>query len=159
MSVKSPGGIDSSVAQTWTADQTISKDTPALILRDSGGGVNEKEWRVRVGVGSFLISLDTDAGNVNENAIAITRSGAASASLTAAIPAVSLGTAAGTMGFFGVTPQVQPAAATQATITATWVAISSGFGFFSSDQAVSMIAAVKQIQFCLKTLGLWKGGA
>lgn len=63
------------------------------------------------------------------------------------------------VGFYGVTPTTQPADATQATITATWVSISSGFGFQTSDQAISMIAAVKQLQHVMKTLGLWKGSA
>ncbi len=65
----------------------------------------------------------------------------------------------GKVGFFGVTPAAQLAAATQATITATWVSISSGFGFQTSDQAISMIAVVKEIQHVLTTLGLWKGAA
>jgi hypothetical protein len=63
------------------------------------------------------------------------------------------------LGFFGVTPVVQPVGATQATIVATMVAISSGFGFTTSDQVNSIIAAVQQIQTVLKTLGLWKGSA
>lgn len=63
------------------------------------------------------------------------------------------------VGFFGVTPVVQPVGATQATIVATMVAISSGFGFTTSDQVVSVIAAIQQIQTVLKTLGIWKGSA
>lgn len=63
------------------------------------------------------------------------------------------------ISFFNVTPVAQPAAAAQATITATWVTISSGFGFSSSDQVISVIAAIKEIQNVLKTLGLWKGAA
>lgn len=63
------------------------------------------------------------------------------------------------VGFYGATPIVQPSGATQTTITATWVTISSGFGFFSSDQIISVIAAIQQIQTVLKTLGVWKGSA
>lgn len=63
------------------------------------------------------------------------------------------------LGFYGVTPTAQLSGATQTTITATWVAISSGFGFLTSDQVVSVIAAIQQIQYALKTLGLWKGSA
>lgn len=63
------------------------------------------------------------------------------------------------ISFYGVTAVVQPSGATQTTITATWVTISSGFGFFSSDQIISVIAAIQQIQTVLKTLGLWKGSA
>lgn len=68
-----------------------------------------------------------------------------------------------TLAFFGVTGATsQPAAATQATITATWVTISDGaqgFGFQTSDQIISVIAQLKQIAHVLKTLGLWKGSA
>lgn len=66
------------------------------------------------------------------------------------------------ISFYGVTTVVQPSGAAQATITATWVTISDGaqgFGFSSSDQIISVIAAIKQIQHVLKTLGLWKGTA
>lgn len=63
------------------------------------------------------------------------------------------------ISFYGVTPVAQPAAAAQATITITWVTISSGFGFQTSDQVVSLIAAFKEVQNVLKTLGIWKGSA
>lgn len=64
------------------------------------------------------------------------------------------------LAFFGVTGvTAQPAAATQTTIVATFITISSGFGFTSSDQVISVIAAIQQIQTVLKTLGLWKGSA
>lgn len=65
----------------------------------------------------------------------------------------------GKIGFFGVTPSARLADATQATITATWVTISSGFGFQTSDQVISVIAQLKQIAYVLKTLGVWKGTA
>lgn len=63
------------------------------------------------------------------------------------------------ISFYGVTPIVQPSSAVEATITITWVAISSGFGFQTSDQVVSLIATFKHIQSVLTTLGLWKGSA
>lgn len=65
------------------------------------------------------------------------------------------------VAFYGLTPVVQPAAATQTTITATWVTLSggTGFGFLTSDQIISVIAAIQQIQTVMKTLGLWKGTA
>lgn len=63
------------------------------------------------------------------------------------------------IAFYGVTPVAQLADATQATITATWVTISSGFGFSTSDQIISVIAQMKQVAYVLKTLGLWKGAA
>lgn len=65
------------------------------------------------------------------------------------------------ISFFGVTPVIQPVGATQTTITATWVTLSggTGFGFLTSDQIISVIAAIQQIQTVLKTLGLWKGSA
>jgi hypothetical protein len=159
VSVKSPGSPNAGAANVFTANQTISKVTPALILRDTSAGADEKEWRIRCNTTQFLLSLDLDTGNVNENAISVSRTGAVSVALVCNVPSVQFNNAAGTLGFFGVTPQAQPANASQATITATWVAISAGFGFLTSDQAVSIIAAVKQIQFTLKTLGLWKGAA
>lgn len=65
------------------------------------------------------------------------------------------------ISFYGVTAVVQPSGATQTTITATWVTLSggTGFGFLTSDQIISVIAAIQQIQTVLKTLGLWKGTA
>lgn len=67
--------------------------------------------------------------------------------------------ATGTLGFFGATAAARVAGAEQATITITWVTISSGFGFQSSDQVVSLIASFKMVQHVLKTLGVWKGSA
>ncbi len=63
------------------------------------------------------------------------------------------------ISFYGVTPVAQLSGATQTTIVATFITISSGFGFTSSDQVISVIAAIQQIQYVLKTLGLWKGSA
>jgi len=65
----------------------------------------------------------------------------------------------GTLTFFGATAASRPSGATQTTITTTWVTISSGFGFATSADVISIIAAVQAIQSCLKTLGLWKGTA
>lgn len=59
------------------------------------------------------------------------------------------------LGFFATTAAAQPAVTYNATITVTWVTISSGFGFSSSDQAVSVIGAIKDIQHVLTTFGLW----
>jgi hypothetical protein len=60
------------------------------------------------------------------------------------------------ISFYGTTPATRPAVTYNATITVTWVTISSGFGFSSSDQAVSVIGALKDIQHVLTTLGLWE---
>lgn len=65
----------------------------------------------------------------------------------------------GSLGFFGVTPVARPASAEQATITITWLTISSGFGFETSNQVISLIASFKAMQSLLTTLGLWKGTA
>jgi hypothetical protein len=65
------------------------------------------------------------------------------------------------IAFYGATPIAQPSGATQTTITATWVTLSAGagFGFLTSDQIISVIAAIQQIQHVMTTLGLWKGSA
>lgn len=65
------------------------------------------------------------------------------------------------ISFYNVTPVAQIAAAEQATITATWVTLcaTAGFGFLLSNQIISVIATIKQIQHVMKTLGLWKGSA
>lgn len=66
------------------------------------------------------------------------------------------------ISFYNVDPVAQIASAVQATITATWVTISDGaqgFGFLTSDQIISVIAAIKEIQHVLTTIGLWKGAA
>ena len=70
-------------------------------------------------------------------------------------------TTASTVGFFGVTDVVQPTGATQTTLTATWVTLCAGggFAFSTSNQIISVIAAIQQIQTVMKTLGLWKGSA
>ena len=63
------------------------------------------------------------------------------------------------LGFFNTTPAARPDVANSATITATWVTISDGaqgFGFSTSDQIISVIAVIKQMQHVLTTLGLWE---
>lgn len=59
------------------------------------------------------------------------------------------------LAFWGATPAARQSVTYNATITATWVTISSGFGFQSSDQVISVIGAIKDIQHVLTTLGLW----
>mgnify|MGYP003394087743 CR=1 FL=1 len=65
------------------------------------------------------------------------------------------------IAFFGATPVTQPTNSAQTTLATavTWLTISAGtgFAFNSSDSIISVIAAVKQIQSVLTTLGLWKG--
>lgn len=61
------------------------------------------------------------------------------------------------LGFFSTTPAAQPAVTYNATITATWVTLSAGtgFGFLLSNEIVSVIGAIKDIQHVLTTFGLW----
>ena len=64
------------------------------------------------------------------------------------------------LGFFGVTAVVQPSSAAQTTTAATWVTVCATRGAFAtSDDIVTFINAMKQVQTVLKTLGLWKGTA
>lgn len=64
------------------------------------------------------------------------------------------------MAFYGVTAVVQPSSAAQTTTAATWVTVCSTRGAFAtSDDIITFINAVKQVQTVMKTLGLWKGTA
>jgi hypothetical protein len=65
------------------------------------------------------------------------------------------------ISFYGISsgPIAQRASSAQTTIVATFVAVSSGFGFTTSLGVVSIIAAVQEIQATLTLLGLWKGQA
>ena len=64
------------------------------------------------------------------------------------------------ISFYGVTPTAQLSLATQATITASWVTVCASKGAFSnSDQIISVIACIKEIQHVLTATGLWKGAA
>lgn len=64
------------------------------------------------------------------------------------------------ISFYGVTPVVQPSSAAQTTTAATWVTVcATRAAFATSDDAVTFINAMKQVQTVMKTLGLWKGTA
>ena len=64
------------------------------------------------------------------------------------------------VSFYGVTGTAQLSLATQATITASWVTVCASKGAFSnSDQIISVIACIKEIQHVLTATGLWKGAA
>ena len=66
--------------------------------------------------------------------------------------------ASGKLAFYGVTAVVQPASAVQTTTAATWVTVCATRGAFAtSDDIVTFINAMKQIQTVLKTVGIWKG--
>jgi hypothetical protein len=60
------------------------------------------------------------------------------------------------IGFFGITPAIQPTNAAQAALTAT-TAVSSGFGFTTSANFAAMLAQLENIRASLVTLGLLKG--
>ncbi len=62
------------------------------------------------------------------------------------------------ISFYGVSPVAQRASAVQATVTGTVVAGTGGFGFTTSATCINLLAAVQEIQYTLKGLGLWKGG-
>ena len=64
------------------------------------------------------------------------------------------------ISFYGVTGTAQLSLATQATITATYATVCGGpCVFANSDQIVSVIACIKEIQHVLTATGLWKGAA
>lgn len=64
-------------------------------------------------------------------------------------------TSDGTLGFFGTTPTTAPAVTYNATITASFIGGTNGFGFDSSDAAISVIGALKDVQHVLTRFGLW----
>lgn len=64
------------------------------------------------------------------------------------------------ISFYGVSPTAQLASAAQTTTAATWVTVCATKGAFAtSDDIVTFINAVKQIQSVLKVIGIWKGTA
>lgn len=60
------------------------------------------------------------------------------------------------VGFFGTTPAARAAVTYNATITASFIGGTNGFGFDSSAAAISVIGALKDIQHVLTRLGLWE---
>lgn len=65
-----------------------------------------------------------------------------------------------TIAFYGVAGTAQLAAAAQATTAASWVTICGAKAAFgTSDDAVTLLNTIKNIQHVLKTTGLWKGSS
>jgi hypothetical protein len=60
------------------------------------------------------------------------------------------------LGFFGTTPATRAAVTYNATITASWIQGTNGFGFDSTSAITSVIGAIKDIQHVLTRLGLWE---
>lgn len=67
-------------------------------------------------------------------------------------------TAASLVGFYGVTPVVQPANANQAALTIVTATV-CGFGFPNATGFNNFIAQLENIRASLVTLGLLKGSA
>jgi hypothetical protein len=61
------------------------------------------------------------------------------------------------VAFWAATPVARPAVTFNATITASWVTLSAGtgFGIGTSNEIISLIGAVKDMQHVLTSLGLW----
>jgi hypothetical protein len=62
------------------------------------------------------------------------------------------------LGFYGVTPVVQPTGAAQAALTLT-TATSGGFGFSTATAFDAAVAQLEEIRASLVALGLIKGSA
>lgn len=60
------------------------------------------------------------------------------------------------IGFFGTTPVTRPDVTYNATITASYIQGTNGFGFDSSAAFLSIVGAVKDIQHVLTRFGLWE---
>lgn len=68
------------------------------------------------------------------------------------------GAATDKIGFYGVTPVVQPAGAAQAALTLT-TATTNGYGFSAATAFDAMVAQLEEIRASLVDLGLLKGAA
>ena len=69
---------------------------------------------------------------------------------------VEIGISTGKVGFYGVTPVVQPSGAAQAALTLT-TATSGGFGFSTATAFNDAVAQLEEIRASLVDLGLIKG--
>lgn len=58
-----------SVANVFTAVQQITASGASVILRDTGGGSNQKQVAIASGAGNFAITSYTDAGAPQDNAL------------------------------------------------------------------------------------------
>jgi hypothetical protein len=63
------------------------------------------------------------------------------------------------VGFWGVTPVVQPAGADQAALTLTTTTSSSPVGLVTASGFVALFALVEEIRASLVDCGIMKGGA
>ncbi len=71
---------------------------------------------------------------------------------------IGLSATADKVSFFAATPVVQPTNAAQAAVsTSVPVAISSGFGFGTSAQMITLLTLVNRLRTDLVALGLIKG--
>lgn len=96
---------------------------------------------------------DIDGGTIDNATIGQTTPAAVKASKLET-------TSASTIGFYGVAATAQLASAAQTTTAATWVTCCATKGAFAtSDDIVTFINAMKQIQSVLKVIGIWKGTA
>lgn len=68
------------------------------------------------------------------------------------------GAATDLIGFYGVTPVVQPSGSAQAALTLT-TALSSGYGFTTATAFNAFTAQLEEIRASLVDLGLLKGSA
>jgi hypothetical protein len=63
------------------------------------------------------------------------------------------------IAFYGVTPIVQPSAAAQVTLTTFSPMQTSPFGWSTSAEMLTTLAAIIEIQNVLRNLGLMKGSS
>lgn len=65
--------------------------------------------------------------------------------------------AAGTVGFFGATPVVQPTNANEAAVLTVAAVTVAGYSFVTAGQANGIVTLLNQLRADLVTLGLIKG--
>jgi hypothetical protein len=63
------------------------------------------------------------------------------------------------LGFYGITPKIQPSSASQAAVVTTTPTNTTPWGFSTQAQATAIITLVNELRTALVNLGLIKGSA
>lgn len=140
-------------ANTFTATpQSVSHaSAPEFRYNETGAGANAKLWRTIASGGQWALQTINDAVNSVADVIRVARSGTTPTAVTITATSVAVSNSGGTLGFYGIAPASQRAAAIQA---ASVVSVSSNITI-----AASLTAWILEVTNTLTGLGLWKGSA